>query len=102
MVKDEVDRQFIVKHNIMLDAGRVDSLQLEHDEGMVVAVLDLNNAKDADHLSVAPLLHRAEAFVCQVDMHVVVAAGQSMVFLRLGEPIILVILLLFGNTHETA
>lgn len=89
MVKVEVERQFILEHNITLDASRVGSLHFEHDEGVVIAVPDLFNVEDANHLGVAPLLNRAEAFVCQVDVHVAIAAAQNIVFLRLCEPIIL-------------
>ena len=95
MIKAEVERQFILKHDVTLDASRVGSLEFEHDERMTIAVPDLFNAKDANHLSVAPLLNCAEAFVRQVDMHVAIGAAQSLVFLCLSEPIILILVLVF-------
>ena len=95
MIKAEVERQFILKHDVTLDASRVGSLEFEHDEGMVIAVLDFFNAEDANHLSVAPFLNRAKAFVRQVDMNVVVRAAQNLVFLGLCEPIILNLVIVF-------
>lgn len=95
MIKAEVERQFILKHDVTLDSSRVGSLEFEHDERMTIAVPDLLNAEDANHLSVAPLLNRAEAFVRQVDMHVAIGAAQSLVFLCLCEPIILMLVIVF-------
>ena len=102
MIKAEVERQFILKHDVTLDASRVGSLEFEHDERMTIAVPDLFNAEDTNHLSVAPLLNCAEAFVRQVDMHVAIGAAQSLVFLCLSEPIILIVRVIWSAVQGSA
>ena len=89
LLKDEVYRQFVLKHNVTLDAGGIDPLHLEHDDGVALAIVDLDDAQHTNHLCVAPFVHQAEALVRQVNVHVLVATSQGVVLLCLGEPIIL-------------
>ena len=103
LLKDEVDRQFVLKDNVTLDAGGIDPLHLEHDDGVALAIVDLDDAQHANHLCVAPLVHQAEALVRQVNVHVLVATSQGVVLFCLGEPIILEFVILFdaSKAHET-
>ena len=100
LLKPKVEGQLVFEDSVPLDPRGVYTLELEHDDRVVLDFLDLDDSQVSTHVGVRPLVNGTEAFGSEVDLDIMVGACERVMLISSSEPVFFLLLLFLLHSSE--